>query len=463
MIDNYTREANERCFKLAQSDVDEVFRDIAATDADTDADRWKKKLNRIAAEYVFSARFALIRLLDGNAAQMNAQDAAQMDAQGLYELEDRLLSRAGGAASSRGEAFDEASCRDLIRRALMTEEKRRTLLTREEAMRLLHDLGVSLEEASWFLLRVFDFDDGFCYNRSGDLIDAYCFLTNGSARRAQELSAQYEARTQGTEKSAQEEKQADWTRGASESLPDLCCAWPADKRDESFLNWLCERAPLLDIPSQSALTVFRNLVTAAANPAKIDWQGEDDLTGLALALTYDGEETPLCRASLYAGGVLSEEKCAEVAERLLLDNQTVSHSAQPDRAKAYHVITTQKNGTISIAAGVNAQRSRVFDLLTGRENVQKSDVLYAVWFLANFCWDGEMCAPDRTRRLQELINAASVCLDCAMLPPFYPPHLMEQSMMLAVISSDAGSDPAVAYETICSAVPAKRARRTKHK
>ena len=43
MIDNYTREANERCFKLAQSDVDEVFRDIAATDADTDADRWKKK------------------------------------------------------------------------------------------------------------------------------------------------------------------------------------------------------------------------------------------------------------------------------------------------------------------------------------------------------------------------------------------------------------------------------------
>ena len=84
MIDNYTREANERCFKLAQSDVDEVFRDIAATDAaDADADRWKKKLNRIAAEYVFSARFALIRLLDGNAAQMNAQDAAQMDAQGL--------------------------------------------------------------------------------------------------------------------------------------------------------------------------------------------------------------------------------------------------------------------------------------------------------------------------------------------------------------------------------------------
>ena len=82
MIDNYTREANERCFKLAQSDVDEVFRDIAATDADTDADRWKKKLNRIAAEYVFSARFALIRLLDGNAAQMNAQDAAKMEAQG---------------------------------------------------------------------------------------------------------------------------------------------------------------------------------------------------------------------------------------------------------------------------------------------------------------------------------------------------------------------------------------------
>ena len=44
-----------------------------------------------------------------------------------------------------------------------------------------------------------------------------------------------------------------------------------------------------------------------------------------------------------------------------------------------------------------------------------------------------------------------------MLPPFYPPHLIEQSMLLSVIyAGRTESDTAEIYEQICSAVIERR-------
>ena len=60
-------------------------------------------------------------------------------------------------------------------------------------------------------------------------------------------------------------------------------------------------------------------------------------------------------------------------------------------------------------------------------------------------------------RLADFIDAAEICLDAAMLPPFYPPHLIEQSMLLSVVyAGRTESDTAEIYEQLCSAVIERR-------
>lgn len=62
MIENYTRDAKQRCLSLIDADVEDIWNDIETVPEDTDADKWKKKLRTIADEYVFSSRFALMRI-----------------------------------------------------------------------------------------------------------------------------------------------------------------------------------------------------------------------------------------------------------------------------------------------------------------------------------------------------------------------------------------------------------------
>ena len=62
MIEIYTEEAQERCKSLINSGVDSIWASIEQMPEDTDADRWKKKLKLIAKEYVFTSRFALMRI-----------------------------------------------------------------------------------------------------------------------------------------------------------------------------------------------------------------------------------------------------------------------------------------------------------------------------------------------------------------------------------------------------------------
>ena len=63
MNENYTQAANSRCFGLVDSTLEEIWADIGRTPEDTEAALWKRKLQRIAAQYVLSSRFALMRIL----------------------------------------------------------------------------------------------------------------------------------------------------------------------------------------------------------------------------------------------------------------------------------------------------------------------------------------------------------------------------------------------------------------
>ena len=116
----------------------------------------------------------------------------------------------------------------------------KTLLTREEAFQLGHTLGFTLEEMSWFLLRVFDFEDGFRYNSSGDLIEAYVFLTNGLRRNAEDLRKAYVKASAGIPKADTSGRGTDWTQKAETSLKEMVKLWNStpDRRDVCFLQWL---------------------------------------------------------------------------------------------------------------------------------------------------------------------------------------------------------------------------------
>ena len=68
----------------------------------------------------------------------------------------------------------------IVQKALIVDQKKTTLLSREEAFILGHILQFSLEDMEWFLLRVCDVEGGFRYNSSNDLTltNLTAFLTS---------------------------------------------------------------------------------------------------------------------------------------------------------------------------------------------------------------------------------------------------------------------------------------------
>ena len=164
-------------------------------------------------------------------------------------------------------------------------------------------------------------------------------------------------------------------------------------------------------------------------------------------------------AALYENGAISAKKCRAVAGDILLDNLNRSFSDQTDKAKAYHVIAVRPDGQMTVSGGINASRTRVQYLLAGKAEVEKSDMLYLLWFTVGLCWlwNSRPRPSEIYDRLADFIDAAEICLDAAMLPPFYPPHLIEQSMLLSVVyAGRTESDTAEIYEQICSAVIERR-------
>lgn len=342
----------------------------------------------------------------------------------------------------------------------------KNLLSREEALQLGHILGLSLEEMNWFLLRVFDVDSAFRYSAAGDLIEAYGFITHASWQTVASLKEQYAAIESTVSKSDREEQAADWTQSVGTSLEGLASKWSPDTRDQEFIQWLTEKAPFLNLPSRTALRVYRNLAAYAYNLAvnqkfALD---HDDFLPCIQEIAEAVDETDTARELFYDGDSVSDAKCSNAAGTLLFENLNLSLSNQTDRAKAWHVIVAQQNGAPTSTGGVNSSRKRVQDLLAGKIHVEKCDLMYLLWFTANLCWFSveKPSQNDIFNRLADFTEAAECCLNAAMLPSFYPPHLMEQSMMLSIVCAG-DSDPAETYEFICSSLIIPRKKRAKKK
>lgn len=186
---------------------------------------------------------------------------------------------------------------------------------------------------------------------------------------------------------------------------------------------------------------------------------ESDFLPCIRELVSQPEEDERTVAALYVNGAISAKKCRAVAGDILLDNLNRSFSDQTDKAKAYHVIAVRPDGQMTVSGGINASRTRVQDLLAGKAEVEKSDMLYLLWFTVGLCWlwNSRPRPSEIYDRLADFIDAAEICLDAAMLPPFYPPHLIEQSMLLSVVyAGRTESDTAEIYEQLCSAVIERR-------
>lgn len=482
---NYTQEASDRCFALFDKETEQMWEDIASASESSDKEQWKAILEKIAREFAISSRFALMRLCqkwacpdeEGKAYSVNvggknlhfsdfsfehAEDLGQEELN-AYEL--LLLDRAAIQMDA-----DLDNDRQLIRKALAINigKKKQSLLTREEALKLGHILNFSFADMQWFLLRALDMGEGFRYNASEDLIEAYGFLISTSWQHVVDIKKQYAKKAEQIEKCNFSDKPVDWTRSINASLPELIATWDAANCDMHFLDWMEKQSPYLDIPSKSATRIYRDLAVYAYNMIRGEESApaDSDFVLVVRQIVSAKEEDDHTVEVLCDNGILSKVKCKELASMLLLENLNFTLSDQTDKAKAWHYLK-MKNGKLSASGGIDVSRTRVQELLTGSVIIEKADMLYMLWFLANMCWfdnDDNPTTNTIFNRLADFIDASEICLDQAMLPGFYPPHALEQSMMLAIVFGGAsGRDPAEIYEEICSTVIGVRAKHTNKK
>ena len=494
-MENYTQAVNSRYFDLVDEDISAIWEDIENTPESTDKEKWKQKLMRISEEYVFSSRFALIRLFGVRAGgcvfeqtETDILSVRAMTAEQLSKWEillneiaehqadaDPIYDKYLIAKALRDPESAEAMAKELIPEEIRgdankmrtyrreSRKKAKVLLSREEAFHLGHMLGFSLQEMQWFLLRVFDLEDGIRYNSSDDLIEAYGFIIGSSQLHVNRLKKQYAELVEKCPNQAFLERREDWTQNVSESFYGLVQNWmrTPENCDADFLEWIKEQSVFLDRPSRSALTIYRNLSCYAYDllSGNIDVPEEDRFLNCMNKVVGESIETAKTKELLFNGDEVSAKKCKLIAGEIMLENLNMSFSEQTDKAKAWHVILTQNDGTPTSTGSLNVSRTRVQDLLEGTIQVEKSDLIYLLWFVSNLFWLGDQATdPDRIfNRLADFTEAAEIMLDRAMLPPFYPPHILEQSMMLSIVASDEfGYDPAELYEELCSSLIIQR-------
>lgn len=520
-----TREASERIFDLLEQDLSALWEDIQAMPEDTPAELWKKKLQKIGEEYALSSRFALMRILYSRArgCSLSGQDSTDISdadfeayvqgnlcrfqdislehAKDLSPEEHRLymtymLELADLQADSDPEVnaailsrawHDEASANLLAEKALEEQgipdekqakkirdafhrenkQKYKNRLTKEEALQLGHILDFSLQEMQWFLLRTFDVAEGFRFNQSEDLIEAYGFLTGASWQHVRQLKDRYQQISGNTDKNDGLERGSGWTKDVSDSLLGRVASWKLrpEIMDEQFLEWMHTQAPGLDIPSRTAGRIYRNLVAFACDliTGEEIVPEEEAFTECIQEVYEEMEDSGASRRLFYQDGALSERRCKEIADVLLLENKVQSISIQEDNTKAWHVLGTLGDGTLTSAGGiVNSGRTRVADILSGKIQAEKSDMLYLLWFTANLIWQSNdipgvnaLCC-----RVLDFMDTAKYLLEEALLPEFYLPHPIEQSMLLSIVSGRSEDDaPCVVYEYMLQTLTKQRQRK----
>ena len=491
MLSNYTASAEDHIFDLVEAEKSDIWADIELLGSESDSEKWAAKFKSIAKEYLMSSRFALIRILSvwakndtrktvvqdlvtcSNISMEYAQtlspekhqayiqyllDIAGPSPEDDPDLHERIISRAWHDLESASSLMKEEAMHD----PRQLKKQYSTAFTREEALQLGHILHFTLEEMQWYLMRVFDLQDASLrMNRSSDLIETYGFLTDASCHHVELLKEEYNNKAATIKKQIDDDRSQNWTKATGSGLLERVDSWKLypDTMDENFLSWLINRAPRLDIPSQTALRIYRNLAAYAYDG---DIPPEDALLDELCDICDMNENSDKAKATLYHDGCISEQKCTQVAENLYSDNKYESKSSEKDCTKAWSVITTRKDRKLSTSYGaLNSSRTRIQKLLMGEEEVEKGDLLYLLWYAFSLTWNDtkKQDSDSLCNRIFDLKDAADSFLAAALLPAFYPPHLLEQSMLFSVIyAGKEGTNPFIVYGSILDSLKESRNR-----
>lgn len=492
MDNKYTQQVTKQY--SYQSDTPIMWETIENMDDKDSAAVWKQKILSIAEDFCFSSRYALIRILHHRYANKklsvsNSEDSQSFDYalnNGVFHFQNISISEAKDMPqdilsqyhsvcidiASHQTDYDSALASSLVTKCLRLAPdkgqlgKANTLLSRQEAFALAHVLGFSAEELQWFLLRICDIEDGINFKSSHDLIDLYCLAMSKGYAFAESMKQKYEERYGDIDKAPNDQDlyQEDFTAELEFTFLDMVYEWkqhPEDA-DSKFMAYLKEIAPYLDTVSHAAQRIYRNLAVFAydliAHTVQY-WSRHaysEDLIPLFNEIVQIAGEPELLEqtsARLFCNGIPSEAQCREVAEKLTFENSQLNFTNQLDAKKAWHVITAESTGKPTASGGINASRTRLADILLGKEAPVKADLLYLIWFIANMFWSAEDAVSDNIvyDRLDNFISTARRCLKLALLPDFYLPHLLEQSLLLAIVSSDTSQhSPAETYEYFCS-------------
>lgn len=363
----------------------------------------------------------------------------------------------------------KSDAKELIERALETKKRkpRDSLISRSDILKLGHILNFSVDEMEWFMLRTLDFDEKFFYNRSADLIEVYTFLTHGSAESAKELKEKYAAKLAESAHGEQSEpvvppQEENHTKSLKNELSQMVPKWSVEEREEKFLEWMVGQSKYLDKPSRTALRVYHNLVKATydlilrAEKKSISIL-DDGLYELAQGIVMCGEDKLQGMSTKECKGIAkklhSYYSCILVGD----DDRDTKKAWGMIRLRDYELTTSRRF----------ADRDRVLELMAqdtekAKENetiqsygVQKEDLLSLFWVLANTYWKQEplsnasMTIKDKVsvrdkgetvkikKRIEEFKNAADLLLTAALLPRFYEPHVLEETMILSILYSGA--------------------------
>lgn len=479
---NYTEAVREGFFDLIENDTKDIWKDLDRSVDMIRSGKWKEHYQGIVSKYRFSSRFAFMRILFEEATGLSP---AKTDEQalakgfcvaGIGDFPDITIRHAQQMPEEevalyrklllrRVEENNPDFCREatsLVARAVAAPaEGAKCALRRDEIIRLGHMVNFSLESMQFILLRVLgDNEAGFNHSASGDIIDLYGFINRSPLSQVDALKAWYEENAAAIPKAEYADKPVHFTRDIATAFEQTFLNWAPENREEEFKKWLLQQAPCLDLKSKTARKVYMNLAAYAYIRAKKYHLDHNDIVGDDL---YEDMEY-LSRVPGYHAYALQlffkgtkpdAQKCKSVAEGLIYENAEYADNfgmRDNNSELLYHVPYVEK-GKITTRGSFNKNsKKRIEDILMDKVAPAKSDLLYLLWIVANCQWVGMDISPEeKPLFLDDFLAAASCLLEAAFLPDFYPPNILEETLMLALVLGDEAEPPATIYEAICSA------------
>lgn len=458
-MEEYQSYADEAAVKIRKR--------IENMDEKATAEEWQNQILAIGKEYTCSARVFLLSYLSEHG-ESNLEDTRtytisfggreykfqKVTAQYAFNLPDeernlyiRLLTEI--AADNHGDSLN--NWRPLMWKAML-RNKKTELLTRQEGFQIAHGLQFSLKQAEEFLVRVLD-NDGFCYTRSEDIIEAFCFLHKPANNwyTAQELKKRYHQQTDHISKSEAACKPNEFTRSVAVSLPERILEWEktgGENTMECFMDWLISQAAFLDVPSRSAYEIYRRL---AAYAYELTVKITSDTVDSQYDFIYEIRKR--CFDENYVLEEADEYRVTSVLLRYARDEFDNQRKRKPEEVWRY-LTADARGGLTAVAIG-----DRIPGLLTGKTEVTKADLLFLLWYVCNLFYSVELDYFVLYDRIVDFWELAEELLDKALLPQFYVPHILERSFLIALLTeTKLDASPFEIYEGMCEFVLPKKER-----